>query len=231
MTEPIFAKSNPDLNDSMALMHTLMEYRSQEIYGRLRNIGASYSMLHIDVLALLHHFAKVCSGHVLEIGPYIGGSTIAVALGVQDSMMPKKIICVEEGGKLDHPTLSSANIWKDFRKNLAKHGLLQMVALIEGASYDPKIVAQVQQMVGPHEIGLLIIDSGGTVKADIACYADRFSQGCLVVMDDYYAPGGMEKAQQVRAAVDSLVAEGSLVPLGFYGYGTWFGRWNRSPAP
>jgi predicted O-methyltransferase YrrM len=116
MTEGAFARNNPDLSNSMALMHTLMEYRSREIYGRLRNIGASYSMLHIDALALLYHFAKVCFGHVLEIGPYIGGSTIAVALGVQDSRTPKTIVCIE-GGKLEHPTLASTNILKDFRKN------------------------------------------------------------------------------------------------------------------
>ena len=232
MTEAAFARNNPDLSNSMALMHTLMEYRSREIYGRLRNIGANCSMLHIDVLALLYHFARICSGHVLEIGPYIGGSTIAAALGVQDSRTPKTIVSIEEGGKLEHPTLASTNILKDFRKNLAKHGLLDMVTLVEGRSLDPMTVAKVQQAVGPQQIGLFILDAAGAVKADIACYADRLSQGCLVVIDDYYAAGPCEKVAGIRADVDGLVAEGSLVPLGFYGHGTWSGRWVRStPTP
>jgi predicted O-methyltransferase YrrM len=229
MTEIAFAKSNPDLNHCLSLMHTLMEYRPQGIYRRLHSIGANHSMLHLDVLTLLYHFAKICSGHVLEIGAYVGGATIAMALGVQDSMSPKKIISIEEGGKLDHPTLGSGNILKDLRKNLAKHGLLQMVTLMEGASYHPTIVAQVQQAVGPQDIGLLLIDSGGALKTEIAYYQDRLSQDCLVVMDDYYTPGGLEKTSEIRATVDSLVADGSLTPLGFYGYGTWFGRWNRQP--
>ncbi|MEY2519008.1 MAG: hypothetical protein QOF24_767 [Verrucomicrobiota bacterium] len=104
MTEIAFAKSNPDLNHALSLMHTLMEYRPQPIYRRLHTIGANYSMLHLDVLALIYHLAKICSGHVLEIGAYVGGATIAVALGVQDSTSPKKIISIEEGGKIDHPT-------------------------------------------------------------------------------------------------------------------------------
>jgi hypothetical protein len=48
MTETAFARDNPDLSNSMALMHTLMEYRSREIYGRLRNIGASCCWLGPD---------------------------------------------------------------------------------------------------------------------------------------------------------------------------------------
>jgi predicted O-methyltransferase YrrM len=231
MTEPAFARSNPELSDAMALMHTLMEYRSREIYGRLRNIGTSYSMLHIDVLALLYHFAKVCSGHVLEIGPYIGGSTIAVALGVQDSGIAKTIVSIEEGGKLEHPTLASRNILKDLRKNLARHGLLEMVTLVEGRSVDPGTVTKVQQAVGPQQVGLFILDAAGAVKGDIACYEDRLAPGCLVVIDDYYTSPPLDKAVGIRADVDSLVANGSLIPLGFYGHGTWSGRWvSSTPA-
>jgi predicted O-methyltransferase YrrM len=229
MTEIAFAKSNPDLNHSLSLMHTLMKYRPQAIYRRLQTIGENYSMLHLDVLTLLYHFAKICSGQVLEIGAFIGGATIAVALGVRDSMNPKTIISIEHGGKLDHPTLGSSNILKDLRKNLAKHGVLEMVTVIEAWSDDPTTVTKVQQAVGPQQIGFLIIDACGAVKADIACYEDRLAPECLVVIDDYYAPGSLEKAPGIRSDVDALVADGSLIPLGFYGYGTWFGRWNRSP--
>jgi predicted O-methyltransferase YrrM len=227
MTETTFAKSNTDLNNCLALMHTLMDYRPQQIYRRLHTIGANYSMLHTDVLALLYHFAKICSGHVLEIGAFVGGATIAVAFGVQDSMNPKTIVSVEHGGKLEHPTLGSSNILKDLRKNLAKHGVLNMVTVIGARSDDPTTVAKVQAAVGPQQIGLLIIDAGGAIKTDIACYEDRLTSECLVVIDDYFAPG-LEKATGIRADVDSLVADGLLIPLGLFGYGTWFGRWGRA---
>jgi hypothetical protein len=41
-------------------------------------------MLHLDVLILIYHFAKVCSGAILEIGAFVGGATIARALGVRE---------------------------------------------------------------------------------------------------------------------------------------------------
>ena len=227
MTETAFAKGNPDLNNSLALMHTLMKYRPEGIYRRLHTLGANHSMLHVDALALIYHFARVSRGHVLEIGAFVGGATVAVAFGVQDSMTPKTIISIEQGGKLDHPTLGSGNILKDLRKNLAKHQVSQMVTLIEGTSLDPATVARVQRTAGPQQIGLLIIDAGGAIQADIVCYADRLTPECLVVIDDYFAPG-QEKATGIRADVDSLVADGLLIPLGLYGYGTWFGRWGSA---
>jgi predicted O-methyltransferase YrrM len=40
-------------------------------------------MLHMDVLLLIYHFARFAAGNILEIGPYIGGSTIAAAFGAR----------------------------------------------------------------------------------------------------------------------------------------------------
>ena len=47
-------------------------------------------MSHVDVLLLIYHFAKIGTGNILEIGPYIGGSTIAAAIGARESGTPKK---------------------------------------------------------------------------------------------------------------------------------------------
>ena len=47
-------------------------------------------MLHLDVLLLIYHFAKFDSGNILEIGPYIGGFTIAAAFGARESGTPTK---------------------------------------------------------------------------------------------------------------------------------------------
>ena len=72
------------------LMYRLMEYRNQEIRHRLEKVGRAASMLHLDVLLLIYHFAKFDSGNILEIGPYIGGFTIAAAFGARESGTPKK---------------------------------------------------------------------------------------------------------------------------------------------
>jgi hypothetical protein len=76
---------------------------------------------------------------------------------------------------------------------------------------------------GPGEIGLLIFDADSNVRRDIDCYGDRFAQGCWMVIDDYFS--ATEKGGATRIQVDDLVTAGRLQPLGFYGWGTWIGRW------
>jgi hypothetical protein len=50
-----------------------MKYRSSEVRHRLEKVGSEgASMLHIDVLLLIYHFARFGAGNVLEIDPYIG---------------------------------------------------------------------------------------------------------------------------------------------------------------
>src|SRR6266700_4642013 len=88
-------------DDVIDLMYRLMEYRHQEIRHRLEKIGRAASMLHRDVLLLIYHFAKFGTGHILEIGPYVGGSTIAAAIGARESGRAKKIISIEIGGRLN----------------------------------------------------------------------------------------------------------------------------------
>jgi hypothetical protein len=45
-----------------------------------------------------------------------------------------------------------------------------------------------------------------------------------MVIDDYIS--ATTKAGPTRAQVDELTAQGRLRPLGFYGWGTWIGRWS-----
>src|SRR5437867_11085697 len=97
----------------LELMYKLMEYRSNEVRHRLEKVGRAASMLHLDVLLLIYHFAKFGAGNVLEIGPYIGGSTIAAAFGARESGSLKKIISIEIGGRLKHFRIPSRNIIKD----------------------------------------------------------------------------------------------------------------------
>jgi predicted O-methyltransferase YrrM len=87
-------------NDVIDLMYKLMEYRNQEIRHRLEKVGRAASMLHLDVLLLIYHFAKFGTGNILEIGSYIGSSTIAAAFGARDSRNraeQRKIIKVING--------------------------------------------------------------------------------------------------------------------------------------
>lgn len=180
-------------------------------------------MLGLDVIVMLYHCAKVSVADILEVGSYIGGATIATAMGVRDSGKEKKIISIERGCRVDHPRVGTKDSFKDLKKNLKRFGFLDQVTLINGRSFDPNTIAMVRQISGPRQIGLFVFDADANVRRDINCYGDRFVDRCWIVIDDYL--GGANKSARLRMQVDELVSAGRLEPLGFYGFGTWIGRW------
>jgi len=212
------------LNEVLELLRTLMEYRSSDVRHRLEKVGRAASMLHMDVLLLIYHFARFGEGNILEIGPYIGGSTVAAAYGGRESAGPKKIVSIEAGGQLKHFRLSSRNIIKDLKKNLARFGVAEEVTLITGRSFDEAIIHQVRQCLSSGDVGLFVFDADNNVRRDLDCYGDLLNDGCWLVIDDYFGPA---KAAPLRAQVDALVTEGQLVPFGYYGWGTWVGQWRK----
>jgi predicted O-methyltransferase YrrM len=206
-------------------MRKLIEYRQQKALHHQLMKAAECSMLGIDAIVMLYHFAKVSVGDILEVGSYIGGATIAMAMGVRHSGVEKKIISIERGCRVDHPRVGTKDSFKDLKKNLKRFGFLDEVTLINGRSFDPNTITTVRQILGPHQIGLFVFDADANVHRDINCYSDRFADRCWMAIDDYL--GGANKTQRLRMQVDELVSAGRLEPLGFYGVGTWIGRWLR----
>ena len=215
----------PGYNECLRLMHTLMEYRHKPIHSALLKIRDKYSMLHLDVLILAYHFAKVCPGAILEIGAFVGGATIAAAFGVRDLGQQKKLLTIEPGGSVKHKRLGTRNILRDLERNLAREGVADLVTLIKGQSFKPKTISAVRQTLGSEQIGLLILDADAAKRRDIDRYRDKFADGGWMVIDDIYGADANEKITPSRADVDAFVAEGLLEPLGFYGWSTWIGRW------
>jgi predicted O-methyltransferase YrrM len=213
--------SNSD--DCLELMQKLIEYRYQKALHHQLMKAADHSMLGIDVLVLIYHFARVTEGDILEIGSFVGGSTIAAAMGARDSGRQKKIISIEVGGRLKDHRLATRDIFKDLKKNLSRVGLLEAVTLINGSSFEESTITSVREMARPGALGLFIFDADANVRRDIDHYGDRFAPGCRVVIDDYIS--ATDKGGPTRAQVDELVGAGRLQPLGFYGWGTWIGRW------
>ena len=187
------------------------------------NVGSASSMLHLDVLFLIYHFAKSSSGNILEIGSYVGGSTIAAALGARESATSKQIISVEPGGRLDHFKIPSKNIFKDLKKNLARFGVLEDITLINGRSFDETTKLAIRQSFRAGDVGLFIFDADGNVRRDLDYYGDLLNDRCWLVIDDYFGPEA--KVVPIRAQVDELVSAGRLLPFGYYGWGTWIGQW------
>jgi len=223
--------SQPDsaLSDSaragqmLELMYKLMEYRSHEIRHRLEKVGRAASMLHMDVLLLIYQFARFGAGNILEIGPYIGGSTVAAAFGARESRArKKKIVSIEAGGQLKHFRIPSRNILRDLKKNLARFDVLDNVTLIDGRSFEETTKSAIRQILGSREVDLFIFDADNNVRRDLDCYGDLLADNCWLVIDDYFGPA---KAAPIRDQVDKLVSAGRLVPFGYYGWGTWVGQW------
>src|SRR5437867_6182345 len=223
------SQTNKRVSDTLSLMHTLMQYRHESIHSQLLKIRDKYSMLHLDVLILIYHFAKICSGDILEIGAFVGGATIAAAFGVRDSGRNKKLLTIEPGGSVKHKRLGTRNILRDLQRNLAKERVANLVTLIKGQSFKPETISAVRQALGPDQIGLLILDADAAKRRDIDCYRDKFADECWMVIDDYYGADSNEKITPSRGDVDALVAAGLLEPLGFYGWSTWVGRWCGLP--
>jgi Methyltransferase domain len=218
-------------SECLDLMHRLMAYRHQPIHSELMKIRDKYSMLHLDVLILIYHFAKLCSGAILEIGAFVGGATIAAAFGVRDSRQEKKLIAVEPGGSVKHKRLGTRNILRDLERNLAKERVASMVTLVKGQSFKPETMSAVRLALGSAQVGLLILDADAAKRRDIDGYHDKFADRCWIVIDDIYGADANEKVTPSRADVDELTAKGLLKPLGFYGWSTWVGRWCGTDYP
>jgi four helix bundle protein len=217
-------------NECLDLMHTLMAYRHEPIHSELMRVRHKYSMLHVDVLILIYHFAKICAGAILEIGAFVGGATIAAAFGIRDSGQNKRLIAIEPGGSVKHKRLGTRNILRALERNLARERVTNMVTLVKGQSFKRETVSAVRRALGPDEVGLLILDADAGKRRDVDCYRDKFADGCWVVIDDVYGADSNEKITPSRADVDALVDAGLLEPLGFYGWSTCVGRWSGRNA-
>ena len=222
------SQTSDQLSDCLSLMYLLMQYRHEPIHSKLMKIRDKHSMLHLDVLILIYHFAKICSGNILEIGAFVGGATIAAALGVRDSGTQKKLIAIEPGGSVKHKRLGTRNIFRDLERNLARQRVSELVTTIKGRSFDSATISVVNETLGSDKVGLLILDADAAKRRDIEYYRDKFTNGCWMVIDDYYGADTNAKISPSRADVDALATAGYLEPLGFYGWSTWVGRW-RGP--
>jgi hypothetical protein len=217
--------------ESLSLMEALVNYRHQPIHRQLCRLGKRESMLHPDVLQLIYHLAHISRDAVLEIGAFRGGSIIAAAWGVGGGGTPRKIITIEPGGSLRGHRLGTRNILRSLQRNLVRAGVRAQVTVLAGRSNQPDIIAAVDQMLGPDRIGLFIFDADAGLKRDLQCYADKLIDNCWVVIDDYEGPTDNDKKPLIKPQVDELVKAGQLVPLGYYGFGTWVGKSQRVTPP
>jgi predicted O-methyltransferase YrrM len=218
-----FNTGMPATSFELSLLAT--RYRSDPLQKFFTDLNKHISMLHPDVLALLYHFGACAKGPLLELGPYVGGSTVSMARGVTDSGGSTRITSVEMGGRYDHPTYATTDIVESLRANLKTYGVNGRVNLIVGHSREkPTLdsVTIVAEQEGPFTC--LMIDADGQVEEDIALYGRLLAPRCYLIVDDYYAPGAPEKEATTRNQLVALEQRGVVESFGVHGWGTWFGR-------
>jgi len=213
------------------LMQAVAAYRYESIHRHLEKFGKRESMVHLDVLVLTYHLARICRGSILEIGAFRGGATVAAAWGVRDAREAKKLITVEPGGSLRKHPLATRNILGSLKRNLARQGVAERVTIVEGRSFEPEVVAAVHRALDADQVGLLILDADANCKRDINCFGPKLTDGCWLIIDDYGGSADNSKVSATKTQVDELVNSGRLLPLGYYGFGTWVGRWQGIMLP
>lgn len=178
----------------------------------------SISMLAPDVLFYIGLLACVLRGRIIEIGPYIGGSTVALASGSGTAHPP--VITIEAGGSYEtHPDLPSSDILGDLRINLENFEVVDRVNIIEGFAND--IVPSLGDYVDPKSVQLVLIDADGDVISNLTNLRPFLMENCILIIDDYTYE---EKGRHFRNFIDIAVRQGWMEPFGVFGYGTWIGR-------
>lgn len=213
------------------LMQAVAAYRHEPIHRRLEKFGKRESMVHLDVLVLTYHLARICRGSILEIGAFRGGTTVAAAWGVRGAREAKKLITIEPGGSLRKHRLATRNILRSLKRNLARQGVAERVTIVQGRSFEPEVVAAVHRALDADQVGLLILDADANCKRDIDRYGPKLMNGCWLIIDDYGGKVDNPKLLPTKTQVDEMVHSGLLLPLGYYGFGTWVGRWQGITLP
>ena len=218
-----FINSMPTTPFELSLVAT--QYRSDALYASFAELNSYVSMLHADVLALLYHYGNYAPGPILEIGPYIGGSTISLARGILEGRRSARVTSVELGGEYRHPTYLTTDIVESLRANLQKYAVDAQVNLIVGHSRDPSVIRMVEAVFEREgSFSCFVIDADGQVQEDIALYRRFLAPRCYLVVDDYYAPGAPGKEATTRSQLAILEQQRIVESFGVHGWGTWFGR-------
>lgn len=176
------------------------------------------SMMDLEALERLQMLAREGEDGIVEIGSYIGGSTIALASG---HMGRRKHAVIEIGGSYpDQPFLPTDNIFRDWRANVSAFGVADHVKLFEGWSTDSRLSQRVTTYVG--SIGLFFFDGDGHCAEQFAVYARYMRPGCAIALDDYHCSAG-GKDELVRPWIEDMLKRGALLDGEVLG-STWFGR-------
>nr|WP_233475189.1 class I SAM-dependent methyltransferase [Bradyrhizobium brasilense] len=179
-------------------------------------------MLHPDTLALLRVLSSGCNGAVLEIGPYLGGSTLAIASGLPHG---RTFLSIEMGGAHEHETMPSSDIVQDLHRNVRQHDISDRVSIVVGHSRNDDARGEIAARLGGQKVGLLMIDADGNVGDDLLFYLPFLPSDCTLVFDDYEIhEDGNPKSTLVKQWVSRAEGAGLVRTLGIARWSARFGE-------
>jgi predicted O-methyltransferase YrrM len=209
--------------EDQPLVRLARSYRRDDWWPELHSLR-KISMLHFETLYLLRSLAVRTKDAIVEVGPYIGGSTIALGRGIQMGG-GGPLISVEMGGSYPSHALPTNDIITDLKSNVEAYGLTGVVHIMEGFTTDLAVDSAVNRILGRSTIGLLFLDADGNVERDFELYRSRLRLGSILVYDDYLTEQAPEKQTTIKTWVDQAIASGIVESLGLYRWGTWVGRY------
>lgn len=190
--------------------------------------GRSLSMLSEQTLRALHLLARSCPGPVIEIGAYIGGSTLVLLDATKADN--RLLVTIEE--PVEHPThpdLPTNNSVVDLRKNISSFGLTRdSHRIIAGTSFETWVLGELHHALVGKRAGLLAWDADACIDRDLVYLSPFLSPGSLVMIDDYFM--GEKKGWRITHTVNKFTEMGVLEPIAYLPWATWFGRLLRIPT-
>lgn len=153
-------------------------------------------------LSVLYHLARVPgAGHIVEIGSYLGRSTIVMAFAGRDAGSPPVVAVDPHTRALGYEGEKPFDTRAQFEANVERAGLADAIRLehttsVEGAA-----------RWNGEPVRLLFVDgwhSREAVLEDVHAWQPYLLRDASVVFDDYLSSPG------VRAAVRELLSEGVL---------------------
>ena len=209
------------MSTSMSRNNGVSAIQEEQVTDRIKRI----SMLSRDSLLRLRHFARDSRGMILEVGPYVGGSTCAIGDAVRGQ--GRRFITVECGGEPDkdyhgNAHLPSHDIPGDLRRNLASWDLTDAVEVKD--CWALEAYSRLETEIGDDRIGFLFIDADGEVGLHLNRLMPFLADDCFIALDDF-GEGAGSKSQPVQTYVAQAVQAGALEQTAIDVTGsTWFGR-------
>jgi SAM-dependent methyltransferase/predicted O-methyltransferase YrrM len=182
--------------------------------------NARISMCRRDTLVALTSLASLCNDAIVEFGPYIGGTTVALSRGA--TISDARVITLEKGGSHQHSRIPSTDILRDLKTNLETYAVDGKCQIIEG-QYG-RLGAELRVALAGSPISICMIDADGHFDDSFELVKAFLRPDAVIVVDDYLSSFAPEKETLTRHSVDVLVERGALSEWGLLSGVTWIGQ-------